>query len=92
MSWRIYYDDGTVFTSDDGKVEAAPLKGVQAVAEKRDGRTILHVGGEFYRWDGYGWRARPVVLDIKRTGTLMDLEEFKRLKARAMEWLNDPAS
>ncbi len=92
MSWRIYYIDGSIFTSEDGKPEAAPCEGVEAVAEKRDGRALLHVGGEFYRWDGHGWRARPAIFDIKKTGPLMDLQEFKTLKERAMKWLSDPAS
>lgn len=91
MTWRAYYADASTFGSDDGQPEEAP-DGIQAVAEKRDGRTLLHTGGEFYRWDGRGWRARPAIPDVKRSGPLMDLAEFKALKERAFEWLSIPPS
>lgn len=90
-AWRIYYVDGSVFSSEDGKAESAPTEGVEAIAEKRDGRRLLHVGGEFYRWDGCGWDTAAVLSDVKRTGPTMEVEAFKALKTRALSWLM-PAS
>jgi len=31
MDWKIYYEDGSTFSSDDGGLEAAPAFGVQCV-------------------------------------------------------------
>ena len=87
-SWKIYYGDGTTFSSEEGTPEAAPLEGVQAIAEHRDGRTLLHTGGEVYRWTGSGWRARPAARDVKRSGAEMELSAFKAIRSEAMEWLH----
>lgn len=49
MRWAIYYDDNSVFTSEDGAWEDAPLDGVLFVLQKFDG-DIVHTqsGADFY--------------------------------------------
>jgi len=49
MDWRIYYDDNTQFSSDDGEWEAAPADGVICVVvrSERTGRHIFQ-GSDFY--------------------------------------------
>jgi len=89
--WKIWYLDGSTFSSEDGKPEAAP-DGIEVIAERRDGRTLLHTGGEHYRWDGNGWSAVPILPDIKKSGRLMKVEDFKVLKALALKWLSMLAS
>ena len=93
MCWRIYYDDGTPFSSDEGALEAAPINGVQAIAERRAGRSYLHVGGDVYGWDGSAWRAAteprnswPDDTVILR-GRLIDTDAFDAIKLEAVKWL-----
>ena len=86
MSWCAFYADRPPFSSEDGKPAEAP-EGIQAIAERRDGRTMVHSGGNFYRWDG-GWRAVPTLPDIKESGPEMEDEAYKDLRAEAMEWLH----
>lgn len=56
MRWRIYYGDGTTFSSEDGKPELAPALDVQAIVQpERDeygvGRHVLN-GRDYYVWLG----------------------------------------
>ena len=90
MSWCAFYGDRPPFSSRNGKPEQAP-DGIQAIAERCGGRTMVHSGGNFYRWDN-GWRAVPTIPDIKKSGPIMGNDAFKALRAEAMEWLNDPVS
>ena len=50
MRWRIYYDDGSVFTDQDGSPWDAPRTGVQAIAQPNDriGWYILHSADAYY--------------------------------------------
>lgn len=56
--WRIYYDDGTVFTNEDGTPWEAPRTGVQVIAQPNPtvGWYILHSADSYY-WeeDREGW-------------------------------------
>lgn len=47
-SWAIYYDDFTIFCSDDGPWELAPLDGVLAVGWRSGERSGVENGGEHY--------------------------------------------
>ena len=49
MRWRIYYDDGTVFSDEDGPFSKAPSDGVLAVVE-RDEQVgyVIYYGKDFY--------------------------------------------
>jgi hypothetical protein len=76
--WKIFYADGSTFSSDDGPWRDAPREGVQAV-------TIYHeppyrdveVGLDEYR-DPLK-RSRAVKL-----GSAIDLETFDRIYERAL--------
>lgn len=51
MKWRIYYDDGTIFSSDQGTESEAPGVGVVCIVqpEPRAGREVMQ------KWDWYYW-------------------------------------
>lgn len=46
--WAIYYDDGSIFTSEDGTWNDAPLDGVLFVLQKVGDRAIPQSGADFY--------------------------------------------
>jgi len=46
--WRIYYDDGRIFTSDDGPFDAAPTDGVLFILQKRGDRIETISGADYY--------------------------------------------
>lgn len=48
MKWAIYYDDGSIFDSDDGAWLDAPADGVLFVIEKHGDRIITHSGSDYY--------------------------------------------
>lgn len=47
--WKIFYDDGSTYTDQDGAVESAPKRGVQGIVLADDmlGRRTEH-GSDFY--------------------------------------------
>ena len=54
--WKIFYDDETTFSSDDGKPEIAPLDGIVVILERYDNKTFnIIFGHEFYFWNGDCW-------------------------------------
>lgn len=56
MNWRIYYDDGSTFSSEDGLPEEAPLDGIQGIAQEKDnGVKEFHEGFEYYYWMDDCW-------------------------------------
>ncbi len=56
IRWKIWYDDGTTFSSDDGSPEDAPVDGILAILEKRSDNTIMnHQNNEYYYWTGENW-------------------------------------
>jgi hypothetical protein len=48
MTWRIYYDDGRTFGSEDGEWMDAPSDGVQYVVVFYSNRTEVFSGGDYY--------------------------------------------
>lgn len=44
MDWRIYYDDGSTYSSEDGCAENAPAFGVQAIVQRDFDDEIHNVG------------------------------------------------
>ncbi len=54
--WKIWYDNGKTFSSEDGPADEAPLDGVQVIVEKRSDRdSIVHQGRDYYFWNGENW-------------------------------------
>ncbi len=67
--WRIYYDDGTTFSSEDGAANGAPTDGIQGIVEWRTNGTVqVHEGADYYYWSGDCWAV----------GWLHDLERWLR--------------
>lgn len=94
MSWRIFYADRTSLASWDGPTQDAPAEGVQVIAEKRAGRTLIHNMGEVYHWDGSGWESLTQVNEsypedaVVLRGSLIENEQFKAIREEAMLWLH----
>lgn len=54
--WKIWYDDGSTFSNEDGTPEEAPVDGILAILEKRANNTIMnHHANEYYYWTGENW-------------------------------------
>lgn len=67
--WKIWYDDGTTFSSADGTPSQAPLDGIVGIVEWHDDKAQRpYWGSDFYHWTGDGWRA----------GNQADLERWLR--------------
>ena len=51
MDWRIFYSDGSTFSSEDGTPHEAPIDGVVCIVypDEMVGRVIMH------GWDWYYW-------------------------------------
>jgi hypothetical protein len=60
MKWRIYYDDGSTFSDEDGPPEMAPGLGVQIIVDPHPsvGRRMLH--SHDYYWHGGGWQGGDI--------------------------------
>jgi hypothetical protein len=92
--WRIWYSDGSTFSSENGEPSEAPREGVQAIAERRDGRRLVWVYGDVYGWTGEGWQSSilpkkgwpdgAAVLE----GEEIDFDLFRRIRVEAIEWLD----
>ncbi len=64
--WRIYYDDGSTFSFEDGPAEDAPLDGVQVIVERfENGNVQIHEGCDYYYWTGDCW-AYGAINDLER--------------------------
>jgi hypothetical protein len=76
VGWRLYYSDGSTFTSADGSWADAPASDVQIlVVFHGDGyRTFSH-GDDFYFMPGKG---------AVKVGAWMDFDEYEALVARAL--------
>jgi hypothetical protein len=97
MDWRVYYEDGTVFSSTDGPPEAAPGYGVLGIWQATSNHTLVSQDYYLYR-DDYGcWvevkldglidhlvTAAPQVRAVK-AGRTVPLALFKATVARMNE-------
>ena len=56
MTWRIWYDNGTTYGSDNGQPQDAPGRGVICIVQEneRTGRVKLS-GADYYTWNGGQW-------------------------------------
>jgi hypothetical protein len=54
--WCVWYDDGRIYRSDTGPVDAAPCDGVIVIAQADAdvGRELLHLK-DFYYWERSRW-------------------------------------
>lgn len=61
VEWKIYYGDGSTFSSEDGGAELAPCARVICVAfYDEDGlRRICH-RADYYIWDGTRWYSADI--------------------------------
>lgn len=57
MHWRIYYGDGTTFSSTEGAANDAPPHGVVAIVypDPEIGRAVLHQWDWYYLKGGSWW-------------------------------------
>lgn len=98
MRWRIYYTDGSTFSSADGDPEDAPAFGVQVVVQwsYERGRDKLHLGdcyyydcvaGTWYNSDKIGallaFARYPRAMRALKHGEFTTDENFKAIMARA---------
>lgn len=82
MDWKIFYGDGSSYSSDDGTPERAPSYNVQAIvfADKKVGRLILR-GGDFYIHREDGW------VSVDNFGMLDQMMHvFKMLDRKSGKW------
>lgn len=47
--WRIYYDTGSTYDSDDGPFESAPPDGIICIV-RRDGERVEFISGADFYW------------------------------------------
>ena len=96
VAWRIYYGDGSAFSSSEGAPERAPLVNVQAIAQAADpaiGRRICsrfdfywYEGGEWHGGDLFGLfdymtRISPCIVKF---GRVLPRLEFEAILNRAV--------
>jgi hypothetical protein len=94
MNWRIYYDDATTFSDEDGSPEAAPPWGVVAVVTRNpdDPREVTSVHGprfDYFIWDGREWwgcdytglidRLAHQMAPVVRFGRTISTHDFQRI-------------
>lgn len=97
MDWKIYYGDGSTFTSDEGAVKDSPSFNVQAVVQSDPdvGRQILNGFDWYIRKEGrwYGVLDVPSLLDqvvhdldkieAVRMGRTIPSAQYKEIMLRA---------
>jgi hypothetical protein len=90
IKWKIYYADGTTFSSEDGEPASAPAIGVQCVVVPADdvGRMVL-CGFDYYSYHKGNWSGHDIFGMFqyligpgwKRVlfGQVIPSEEFKKI-------------
>lgn len=53
-AWRLYYDSGRTFGSDDGAWSDAPSEGVLVAVERRGTEVKIHIGADHYQLEEDG--------------------------------------
>lgn len=96
--WRIYYEDGTTFSSEEGQAFDAPRTGVQVIAYQDDnGWSLLSQADYYYyepeRTDWGWWHCGPVgmTLHLQRAkrplilfGSMVPTDCFTDIEKRAL--------
>jgi hypothetical protein len=102
MGWRVYYEDETTFSADDGKPWDSPRWGVVAIAQpcaRQTFRALLVNGPHFLYRDDWGcWMecnddglhdlltAYAPVISCYRQGRYIRSDSFKRIWKVAQEY------
>lgn len=94
--WKIWYDDGTTYSSSSGTAEDAPVDGILAILEKRSDNTVMnHHGCEFYYWTGENWLSGSQAsmerwmrreLPVLKYGRWADDTIWKQVVAESILW------
>lgn len=74
LNWRIYYGDGSTFSSDDGLPQDSPPWGVVAIVSRngddpREISVMMGTGFDYFVWDGVDWWGGDFVGLIDRLAT-----------------------
>lgn len=95
VNWRLYYGDGSMFSSEDGGPEAAPCTGVMCAAYYDDDnrRRLAHSSDYYFfedgRWYGvdlfglWDYLARPG-LKLVKFGRMISDNQYRRVMSQAM--------
>jgi hypothetical protein len=85
MWWRVYYDDGSCFTSQEGTPFDAPRRGVQIIVQEKDGGHELVWGRDHFYFEpkSGGWCTSDLF------GALDHLMRAERQCLLFGRWLND---
>ncbi len=94
--WRIYYDNGSVFSSDDGAPESAPLDGVVVIVEwLKSGQPQYHKDRDFYIWLEDRWHSgfeRDFAVWVRchmkhlKHGVCISDAAYEAIAKEAMQW------
>lgn len=77
--WMIFYDDGTVFTSDNGQPYNAPPSGALIlIQEDADGKWVIYQKDAAYVW---GWRSKDEWVPVDQIGIIDYLLNHRDVKA-----------
>lgn len=96
MKWKIYYGDGTTFSSEDGPPELAPATNIQCIIERdeRHGRLVLsrfdfyiHKKDGWYGVDQFGLFDYLMEIGLLKAGRTINNELYGEIIAAAS---NDP--
>ena len=106
MKWRIYYDNGAVFSDEEGSAFDAPRIGVQVIVHQEPGGGYsLMSQSDFYyyepeRSDWSGWNycdQYTLVLHLQRAkqplilfGSMIKTSQFTEIEKRALSELPGP--
>ena len=99
MAWRIYYEDGTTYASEDGSAFDAPRTGVQVIAYTDVGGWSLLSQADFYYYepectDWGWWHCGPVgmTLHLQRAkrplilfGSMVPTDSFTEIEKKALD-------
>lgn len=96
--WRVWYDDGSTFSSSDGLPDDAPVDGVQIIMDYPSiGPRIVHQGMDYYWWMGDCWasgnindlglhlRKRPPVALVVLFGRWSPIVAYHEARQRAFD-------
>lgn len=92
IGWKIWYDNGSVFSSSQGEWKDAPVDGVQIVVEYYDDETKkIHIERDYYILDdgkAYGTNNINPYLrkyGLVKFGRWSSDDKFKKLVQKAKE-------